>query len=366
MEDGLESILPAEIEATLLSLFEKEKKENKVRASLFNLIIYTETNDRDAYLKQVTKSLIRNFPCRIILIKESSKEGDFLNTYVSSIQPDGGDHSFFCEYIEFEVSKSYKERISYLVTPHVIPNLPVYVLFSKDPTGEDTPSSLGLDTFATRIIFDSECMEHMSSFAQHVGSLHHENTSIGDLNWARFSSWRKLFINIYSNREKLKALVTCKDITITYNSHSTDTFHHNKIQATYMHSWIAGKLGWEFKTVLCDKETLTISYTSKLGNHTFHIKPSEPRENLPPGRIVSILIEKEGEATCFNREKESTHLVKINHHSNQTCEIPVLYPLSKEGSDNSITKEIYGGQTSSDFLGALDLISNWKTGIICS
>lgn len=366
MENDINSIKPSQIEKTLISLFENEKKANFIKASLFNLIIYTEADERESYLIQLTKSLIKKFPCRIIFIKESNKEGDFLNTNVSPLRPEGENEGFFCEFIYFEISKSYKERISYIITPHIIADLPVYLLFAKDPSLGDTPTSLGLDNFPMRIIFDSECMEHMSMFASYIHSLHHENIEIGDLNWARFSSWRKLLSKFFSNKEKLKTLALAEEITLCYNSHSTESFHHNKIQATYMQGWLGVKMGWEFETVLCHEGNLSVTYRSKYGTHKIHIEGSCPIKTLPPGRIVSITIKNKTETTSFTRDETSPHIVKICHSTNNRCEMPVLYPLSKEGSGTSITREIYYRDTSNDFLAVLELISHWKTGVICS
>jgi glucose-6-phosphate dehydrogenase assembly protein OpcA len=364
LEDGIKSIHPKEIESTLISLFEQEKKSNSIKASLFNLVIYTEGNGRDSYLKALTKSLIKKFPCRIIFIREYSNKKDLLNTCVSALKPDGQGDGFFCELIEFEISKNYKERISFLVTPHVIADLPVYLLFAKDPSLGDTPTTLNLDKIATRIIFDSECMEHMSNFASYIKSLHYEEKGIGDLNWARFSSWRKLLLKYYSNREKLKTLATATNITISYNSHANESFHHNKIQAIYMQGFLATKMNWEFNSIVCNQNSITVSYKSNDSFHHIHLTPCEPIQTLPPGRIVSLLIHNQEEKTSFIREKESLHLVKICYSTKDKCEMALLYPLEKEADGNSLTTEIYYRETSKDFLAVIELISTWKTGII--
>ncbi|MCH9622058.1 MAG: hypothetical protein S4CHLAM20_14930 [Chlamydiia bacterium] len=366
MENALNSIKPSEIEDTLVALFEKEKKSNLVKASLFNLIIYTEDTERENYLVHLTKSLIKKFPCRIIFITESSKEGDFLNTKVSALRPEGEDDGFFCELIHFEVSKSYKERISYLVTPHLIPDLPVYLLFAKDPSSGDTPTTLGLDAFPSRIIFDSEYMGHMSEFCSYIATLQQENIDIGDLNWARFASWRSVISKVFSRKEKQKLLATCEEITIRYNSHSNEAFHHNKIQATYLQGWIATNMYWKFETVLCEGGKIVVNYTSKYGTHKIYLEQSSPDESIHPGKITSVVIKNQTESTSFEREESSDHLIKITHCNPNGCEIPVLYPLASEGTGKSLTREIYSRDTSPDFIACIKLLANWNSGIICS
>ncbi|MCH9616883.1 MAG: hypothetical protein SP4CHLAM5_01590 [Chlamydiia bacterium] len=359
-------IKPEEVEKTLLSLFEKEKKDNRIKSCLFNLVIYTEDNERVEYLKILCRSLIKKFPCRIIFIKESKKEGDFINTSVSALKPDGDNEGFFCEFIEFEVSSSYKERISYLITPHIIPDLPVYLLFSKDPANGDTPATMNMDKIATRIIFDSECMDHMSLFAEYIEKMDREKTSIGDLNWARFTPWRRLLAKVFSNKEKLSSLIAADTVTICYNTHATDSFRHIKIQATYMQAWIAEKMGWDFKSVECEDNKVLVTYTSKYGTHKIHIIGSPPNENLYPGRLTRVEIQTGSETTHFIRDEKSYHLIKISHSTNSTCEIPTTYPVTKEGTGTSMTGEIYSRETSKDFLASLQLIKQYHRGIICS
>ena len=367
MEDDLKSIKPSEIESTLRDLFEQEKQSNRIKASLFNLIILTEDNERVEYLKILSKSLIKKFPCRIIFIKESKRDGDRLDTYVSALKPDGDDdEGFFCEFIEFEISPSYKERISYLVTPHIIPDLPVYLLFSKDIAGGDTPTSLNLDKIATRIIFDSECMEQMSDFAKYLETVQEDGHSTGDLNWARFTPWRRLLSKVFSNKEKLLFLATTDELTVSYNTHATESFKHNKIQATYMQGWIAEKLGWQFKSVRCEEEKVHITYTSGNGTHNVFIEGSPPNEDLYPGRITAIRIKSGEEKISFERDEKSYKLIKICHSNDQICEIPTIYPVTKEGTGTSMTGEIYSRITSKDFVASLKLIAQLKTGIICS
>lgn len=365
MENDL-TIKVSEIEKTLVDLFEKEKQSNTVRASLFNLVIYTQDTDRVPYLTHLIKSLIKKFPCRILFIKESDSKEDLLNTSVSALKPEGNDDGFFCEHIHFEVSPSTRERISYLVTPHIIPNLPVYTVFAADPTKDVSPTTLKLDSLSTRVIFDSEYMEHMSKFSSYITSLHNEETDIGDLNWARFSSWRSVFANVFSNKQKQKILASADEITIKYNPRSTTSFHHTKIQATYLQGWIATNMYWSFESVLCEGEKIAVSYTSNQGRHKFYLEQAEQVEGMPPGCLLSVEIKNDRETTSFIREGGSDHLIKICHCSPDICELPVLFPLTNEGTAKAISREIYLRDTSPDFLACLKLLSHWKSGIICS
>ena len=366
MENGITPTSPAEIEKTLLSLFEQEKQTGVIKSSLFNLVIFTEENERVEYLKSLCTSLIKKFPCRIIFIKELENKKDHLETRVSALKPEGENDGFFCEFIEFDVSSTYKERISYLVTPHVIPDLPVYLLFAKDIALKDTPTSLKLDKLPLRIIFDSECMEHMSEFATYINTIKEEQTSIGDLNWARFTPWRRMLCKVFSSPENHQTLLEASHVHITYNTHSTDSFRHNKIQATYMQGWIAEKMGWEFTSVACEHGKVVITYTSSKGKHMVSLEGSPPNKDLYPGRLTGIEITSGDRSISFQRDQAAYQLIKISYCKNDRCEVAMTYPITNEGTGTSMSGEIYSRETSKDFLASLELVSQLKTGIICS
>lgn len=362
----MNAIHPSQIESTLQSLQQREQDSNLIKASLFNLVIYTKEDDRETYFMDLCKSLIRKFPCRILFFKESSEKSDFLETTVSALKPDGDDTGFFCEFIHFSISENIKCRIPYLLTPYLTADLPVYLLFGNDPSVNDCLSSLHINQAVDRIIFDSECVEHMTTFSSYMTNLIDKQIDIGDLNWARFSPWRALFGKFFSTEEKVQTLQSCDTITIKYNTHATKSFFHNKIQASYLQAWIAQKLGWKFEKVTSEKSSIYVSYKSNTQIHKIEIIGDAPQESLPPGRITEISINSKDNHAQFIRDKNSPHLVTTSFNTNQTCHLPLLYPLTKEGSGMSLQREIYFRGTDSDFANALNLLSNWQPGVICS
>ena len=209
-------------------------------------------------------------------------------------------------------------------------------------------------------------MEHMSEFAEYLNTVGKKHTSLGDLNWARFTPWRRLLCKVFSNKEKHHTLIHADKILINYNTHSTDSFRHNKIQATYMQGWIAEKMGWQFESVQCENDKVHITYTSPAGKHHIILEGSPPNQDLYPGRLTSIVIEQKDNSISFIRDKKSYQLIKICHCNKDTCEVATTYPITNEGTGTSMSGEIYSRETSKDFLASLKLISKLKTGIICS
>ena len=150
---------------------------------------------------------------------------------------------FFCDVINFEVAGSYRERIPYVVLPHLLAQRPVYLLWGDDPLKKD-PISIKLENRATRTIFDSESSENLVDFADMILS-HQSKTSgdIADLNWARFSPWRNLFANAFNHEDKLHCIQDAKDIHILYNTRETEHFFAYKYPS-HLLSRLAGKQAW--------------------------------------------------------------------------------------------------------------------------
>ena len=124
-----------DIEKARSDLWRQRQGTNAIRASLFNLVIYSKDNARQEYMQKIAQSVIKNFPCRIINITESETSNEsYLRTFVSDLQPDETNSSLFCDMINFEVSGEHRKRIPFVVTPNLLADLPVYFLWGDDPS----------------------------------------------------------------------------------------------------------------------------------------------------------------------------------------------------------------------------------------
>ena len=59
---------PSKIENQLNLIWDLLRGKGKTRASLFNLVIYTEKNTRVDYLYKIAQKLIERFPSRILFV----------------------------------------------------------------------------------------------------------------------------------------------------------------------------------------------------------------------------------------------------------------------------------------------------------
>lgn len=145
-------VSPPAIESTLNAIWEKlanQQKGAKMRACLFNLILVTKNTPRAAYIQGVAEKVIAKFPCRILFIKIQDGKAEEFQTAVAVIGVADHSSDVACDLIEFKVSEANTERITFSILPHLIPDLPVYVLWAEDPVKEN-PLSHQLEKFATR------------------------------------------------------------------------------------------------------------------------------------------------------------------------------------------------------------------------
>lgn len=350
-------IPPSEIQQELSRIWDSLEGTNKIRASLFNLIFVSKKNPRAKYIKNLSEKVIEKFPSRIIFILEND-EGDYLNTRVSVISPKEEETDTACDYIEIEVAGSFKERTPFVILPHLLPDLPVYVVWGEDPN-MTSPLFKELEKLARRIIFDSESICDLSSFAKDVLTLQKEcGVEVADLNWGRLQDWRDVLAAAFYSQERLDMLKRSKMIYIMYNSLEAPFTCYPYIQSIYLQGWLASRLGWELKTVQSDKETWNFEYNRDKEPIKIALHP-EKRENCKPGAILSIDLETEDQIHfSFGRDLDDPHHIHIRFSTLDRCDIPLRHIFPKEELGHSLVKEICHRGTSNHFINLLKQFEN--------
>jgi len=361
-----QAVAPGDIQDTLNKIWESLETTNVTRASLFNLIFYTQKNNRTAYVQKLAQKVIEKFPSRVIFIAvdKQSKE-EFLKTEVSILSSSHGDFDVACDYIQIEASGASISRVPFVVLPHILPDLPIYLAWAEDPS-QDDPLFDQLHTFASRLIFDSETTDNMPRFCTSI--LQHyktEHTDIADLNWARLESWRDLLSMAFYSEENLDRMQHAKKITLTFNAQESQFFCHTRIQSLYLQAWIACQLNWEFKAAQFEKEQMLFSYQSTYSPVEVILTPiMNPK--LPPGLILTLDITTlDDHMYCFSRDLEQIHRITLNSHDAKKCDIPATYILQKAESGHSLVKEVTHRGTSKHFLKVLNLLKNIENLGIC-
>ncbi len=359
-------VAPADIQSALDKIWESLETTTTTRAGLFNLIFYTQKNSRIPYIQKLAQRVVEKFPSRVIFVTadKQSKE-DFLKTEVSILASSKGEFDVACDYIQIEAGGASLEKIPFVVLPHILPDLPIYLLMAEDPSKED-PLFNQIEQFANRVIFDSETTENLPLFAASV--LQHQKKSqvdIADLNWARIESWREMLTMVFYSADRLKQIERVQKIDITYNSQETPFFCHTKIQAFYLQAWLACQLGWKFQSIRKQDMTIFLSYQTAAAPIEIALT-SVQYTALPPGIVLSFdLHTSQNEHFAFQRNHEALHQISFQYSTQTECSLPYQYIFPRAEAGHSLVKEITHRGTSQHFARVLNLIKTMETRSTC-
>lgn len=350
---------PSDIQSELNRIWDSLQGTSKMRASLFNLIFYTEQTSRTDYVRTIAHKVIEKFPSRVIFITSDKKANDdFLQTGVSVLPVGNAKSEIACDLIEIKVSKATEKKIPFLILPHILTDLPIYVIWAKDPQVED-PLLQQLEKMASRLIFDSECSETLPGFAATLLNIHQNlNADVADLNWARMESWRDLLSSTFYTEERLEHLKKTKTIQIFYNGLKSEAYCHTLLQSIYLQGWLACQLDWKLIRADSQKTGFSFLYQKPGGQVEVTLYPEE-HPAIHPGAIVSVDLTTEDEVHfSFGRDLQFPHQVSMRFSTLDRCAIPLKYFFAKAESGQSLVKEISNKGTSAHYLKLLKLLQS--------
>jgi glucose-6-phosphate dehydrogenase assembly protein OpcA len=357
----LHLVSPANIQSELSKIWESLEGANKTRACLFNLIFYTEKNARLDYFTKVAETVIEKFPARIIMvIADKTSSQNFLNVNVSVISAGKGESDIVCDFIQIDVAGDKIVRVPFVILPHIVPDLPVYLVWGNDITVDD-PFLNQIAKLADRLIVDSESSKTLSLFSQTC--LKWKNNSqvdVSDLNWARTETWRDLLSNAFYSEEKLQDLRQVSQIQITYNAAESFFFCHTTVQAIYLQTWLASQLKWIFLKVAKQNEILVFDYQYQQKKINVLLTPCQ-HDNFNPGMVVSLDISTaQNKHYSFYRSLDYPHQITLITSTADRCDVPYHFIFAKSELGMSLVREICHKGTSSHFLNVLQLIADIK------
>lgn len=329
-----------DIQNELDRLWDLPKKDKPLKACLFNLIIYANEPRRVNYLQELINSILDKFPCRIIFIQGNKEStSSYFRVNVSRVIS-GHPKAIGCDQIVIEASNDQLFRAPFLVTPHIIPDLPVYLLWGQNPF-EERDIFPYVQSYASRVVFDSECADDLGLFCKEMHTnLDILKTDIMDINWALVSNWRDLMGELFDSQEKLSHLKDCKSMIIQYNGCKTEIAHHPEIRALYLQGWLAGVLKWKYQNIERFETHSIISYFGSSHPVIIALSPQEI-PGLPPGAINSIEITTSLDHHYLISRRDNLSQVVVYASSKDTCELPFTLSLPNIHKGLSFMREIF-------------------------
>lgn len=331
----------AEIQKELKRLSEKNKEQKKIRACLFNLIVYSENSERRNYFKEIVLSIIQKFPCRIILIEVDNQVNlERLDVSVSSESIDRIGTSIACDQISLHVGEHLLERIPFIVTSLFVTDLPIYLFWGQEPK-QDEWIRLQLMRFSNRIIFDTENIGNIHEFSKNMLQILDTATiEVVDVQWAMNNAWRQVLLSAFDNEERINALRNAKQMHILINKPITNHETPCNTQSFYLQAWIASRLGWKFHSYLEELNHICIVYTTQSGKIEVHFNYVEKNE-LHCGAILNIEIQGQNHFHVSLVRQEGAKKVLVNMTEEIRCLLPYSIPLLSLKRGFNFIREIF-------------------------
>ena len=353
---------PANIESELIRIWETLAKKNKMRACLFNLIVFNRLSARTDYFRTVIQKMLEKYPCRVLFISsDPDSSQSYLKTAISVI-PLGAEGSIACDTIDIGVAGPDLARVPFIVFPHLVPDLPISLLWTEDPS-KPHPLFEPLSRLASRIIFDSESADNLLKFAETVLALKEKTQiEIADLNWARTEGWRELLSSTFNSPQGISQLKDIAYCTISFNSRETEFFCHLKIQSMYLLGWLSSRLKWKLK-----KTTQELHFLFESNNKEIDVQiNADYWERLGSGTIISVDLTTHDQF-IFECARIPTqyHRVSIQTSSPEKCDLPYQFVLGQTATGQSLVKEIITKGTSEHYLDMLRQLIQLDRDHIC-
>lgn len=293
-----------------------------MRASLFNLVVVAPDNARREYVLKITSNVIKRFPCRVIFITpvDILKE---IKVQVSAMTEIEG---IACDLIEIAAPPSLLHKIPFLILPHFLPDLPIYLLWAESLV-KYPELHKELQKWCVRLIYDSEVSDKLSDFCKSLLA-QAASREVADLNWARTENWRELIAATFYSETRLDSLQKAKTVEICYNDYETPFFCHTKIQALYLEAWLSTRLKW---------------------SPTITLLPQKNRE-LAPGTVLSVdILCQDQYHYSFHRDPKHPHQVVTIICDEDKCDTPSRFIFSKAQTGLSLVNLIYHPDPSTHF-----------------
>jgi glucose-6-phosphate dehydrogenase assembly protein OpcA len=343
-----------DIEKELQNLSDRIRRENKVKACLFTLIVFSKEDARGEYIQKISQSIIHNYPCRLIFLKLLNR--DSLNNVkidVTQHTTEELESMIVCDQISILATKEYLHLIPYLIAPHIVPDLPVYLLWGDDPiSSEDVLNKL--EPWTTRIIFDPESAENLRDLSiLLLQKMAKEKTEVIDLSWAAISSWREALYQVFQTKETLEDLKCASDIIIHYNNVASAYCLKRMAGALYLQGWIAGQLKWEPSA----KEN-EIIYTHLYGKTNVLLQKKQDN-TYTPGSVLSLEI-RTPKANYFFQRKQDPDKILVHISSKQACFLPIVIPHTEMTKGLNFLRELFYKKGGEGYQNTLKILSTIK------
>lgn len=340
---------PIDIQAELDRLETASNSADHHRASLFNLVVYCKDQNTFNYLNGLINMVVEQFPCRIFFIYSNAAPSLAIRV---SLRNGKGYIGISSEEILIETNEKTEKIVPFLMLPHFITDLPIYLLWGNSP-GANQDILAPLEKLATRLIFDGVFMPHMKTFSEQMLSyLNTTSVCVLDMHWIRIRDWRATFASLFETEETFAYLTKATALKITYHAHS----QADVMQAFYLQAWLATCLNWQFLKLEKDNFNYDIYYQ----NASSEIKVSLiPTKSLivPVGEIIDVQLLGQNQYLC-HLERQGIRHVTVTISNALKCDLPFNRVISRMDVGRDFIREVFYQHLSKHYVPTLHFIQH--------
>jgi glucose-6-phosphate dehydrogenase assembly protein OpcA len=232
----------------------KEQGQTLARASVLNLVVYSEREVHARRAARTVADLALRHPSRaIVLLGDRDRDGIVASVQLHCHVPQSdGAQPVLYEQILARVRGDFDERVASVVIPLLVPDLPVFLWWTGTPPS-DARHLDDLVTLADRFIIDSADFARPDQTLPEVARLARHRVAITDLNWARLTHWRELIAQFFDVPTWRPFLDGITGIRAGF-AVDMDGRDIHPSQALLLLGWLSSRLGWRPVEALAPSE----------------------------------------------------------------------------------------------------------------
>jgi len=214
--------------------------DTKTRASLINLVIYSEDpGSMDANTELLSSIASRHAFRAILILADPGARESGARAWISAhchLAGNGG-QQVCSEQITFRLDGESAAALPNIVFSHLDSDLPL-CFWSQAEFREPLDDQLW--SWVDRLIFDSRTWKKPSgqfTLTDRIAALADPGAELCDLNWTRLRSWRLALASLFDHSAALPCLAEISSVRIECGSDSKTT-------AFLLVGWLASRLGW--------------------------------------------------------------------------------------------------------------------------
>jgi len=218
----------------------------KVRASLINLVIYSENKDAIVLNTPLLAGLAAEHAFRALLVQADPSANEAkIEAWITAhchLRESGGQKEICSEQITFRLNGPAAGRLPSIVFSHLDSDLPLCLWWQGSLHANPEPE---LWARVDRVIVDSQSWsDPAGQFAilQEIESIGRGHCAVCDLTWTRSFHLRYAIAQIFDHPAARERLAQMKNIEIRHGA-------GDRITALELLGWIASRLNWQLQTI---------------------------------------------------------------------------------------------------------------------